>query len=145
MTQVNRGKPILALVDLNHPDGASCLARAAAAESEEAELHLAFVLPYGPYGSYVGALISDETVDEIARRAHEGIEALADGLASKRAPSLHVLRGGVGEQALKLARQIDAGLIMLNARREGPEAHHLGPHAAQIMRYADCSVLVMRE
>ncbi len=102
------------------------------------------MLPYGQYGNYIGSLISDETVTEISRKAHAGIEALATELGLDPAPTLHVLRGGVGEQALLLAKKIDAGLIMLNASRDGPEAHHLGPHAAQIMRYADCSVLVVR-
>lgn len=136
------GKPILALLDLAHPEAARHLAKLAAAESSGQELHLAYVMAYTHQG-YVSSLIPDELVKQAAEKAHRDLEALAADLDLALAPGLHVLRGGVGDQALLLARKIDAGLILLNAKRNDAD-HGLGPHAAQIMRYATCNVAVVR-
>ena len=143
MTGVNRGAPILALIDLEHPDAAETLARTAVAEAGTAPLHLCYVLPYGNY-SYVGAFIPQETVKQAGQRAHDAMDALVDRLGAPTPPTIHILRGGVGEQAVMLAESIHAGLIMLNAKRPDAQAHGLGPHAAQIMRHAHCSVVVIR-
>ncbi len=142
MSGLSDGKAILALVDLSHPEAARHLAKLAAAEAKGGDLHLAYVMAYG-HQSYVQAFIPAEAVQQAAEQAHRDLETLAGELDLSEPPSLHVLRGGVGDQALLLAKQIDAGLILLNAKRN--DAHHgLGPHAAQIMRYAPCSVAVVR-
>ncbi len=136
------GKPILALIDLAHPEAARHLAKLAAAESAGGELHLAYVMAYTHQG-YVSSLIPGELVTQFAEKAHRDLETLAAELVLAQPPSLHVLRGTVGDQALLLARKIDAGLILLNAKRNDAD-HGLGPHAAQIMRYANCTVAVVR-
>lgn len=56
----------------------------------------------------------------------------------------HVLRGGIGEQAMLLAQDIGADLIVINATRSDSRHTSLGTHAAQIARHAPCSVLLHR-
>ena len=56
----------------------------------------------------------------------------------------HVLRGGIGEQALLLAEALKARLMIVNATRQDSAHTTLGTHAAQIARHAPCSVLLVR-
>ncbi|NBR35718.1 MAG: hypothetical protein EBT90_13865 [Rhodobacteraceae bacterium] len=51
---------------------------------------------------------------------------------------------GCDVKSCETAKTISADLILLNAHRPGTQFHTLGSHAAQIMRHAECSVLVRR-
>ena len=143
MSRISGGAPILAMVDLEHEAGAKSLAELAVAEADGADVHLAYVLAYGNY-SFIGPLIPKETVALAITHAHDSMDRLAGSLNADPSPKTHILRGGVGEQTVLLAETIGAGLIMLNAKRPDAQAHGLGPHAAQVMRHAHCSVVVIR-
>jgi universal stress protein F len=135
-------KTILILVDIAHQESAVELCHyAAALLPDSGELHLAYVLPYGNF-SYVEPYVSADSLKASAKRAHDELGAIRHAVGIEA--NAHVLRGSIGEQALLLAKTISADLILLNAHRPGTQFHTLGSHAAQIMRHAECSVLVRR-
>ncbi|AXI46861.1 hypothetical protein C1J03_13010 [Sulfitobacter sp. SK012] len=133
---------LLAMVDIAHRDNAIALCKEAMAHCRSGdELHVAYVMPYGHF-SYVEPFVSEESIKSAAARAHEELSGICvnAGVSSIE----HVLRGGVGEQAILLADKIKADLILVNAHRPEVKLHTLGAYAAQIMRHASCSVLVKR-
>jgi nucleotide-binding universal stress UspA family protein len=107
------------------------------------ETHVGYVMPYGFY-SYVEPFVSEESQQAASARAHGELETLVDGLGAGAALKLHVLRGGIGEQSLRLANKLKASVIVLNAMRSNSAHVTLGTHAAQIARHADCSVHLVR-
>ena len=135
--------PILCLVDIEHPDSGAALLRHALELYRGRETHVVYVMPYGFY-SYVEPFVSEESQQAAAARAHGELEALVDGIGDGAALKLHVLRGGIGEQSLRLASQLKAAVIVLNAMRSDSAHATLGTHAAQIARYAACDVHIVR-
>lgn len=133
---------IIVLVDIAHSDSAAALLAKARARYDGADLHVAYVMPYGFY-SYVEPYVSRESQDNAAERAHAELGKLMaqSGLDGARR---HVLRGGIGDQILELAKVTDASVLVLNAVRSGSHLSTLGTHAAQIVRHAPCDVHVMR-
>jgi len=132
---------VLVLVDIAHADSGTEAVRYAAASFGAAALHVAYVMPYGFY-SYVEPFVSEDSQSAATARAKQELAALIE--ASGAAATPHVLRGGIGEQALLAAKSIGADLIVLNAARPGSALSTLGTHAAQIARHAEVSVLLHR-
>lgn len=133
---------VLALADIAHPDSALPLLEQVAARHAGDDVHVAYVMPYGFY-NYVEPYVSEDSQKAAAERARAALNGLVSKAGLEEAVP-HVLRGGIGEQALLLADQIGAGLIILNAVRPGSHHTTLGTHAAQIGRHAKCSVLLRR-
>ncbi|WP_162946685.1 universal stress protein [Ruegeria sp. EL01] len=132
---------VLVLVDIAHHDSGKDVLSYAAAAFPSATLHAAYVMPYGFY-SYVEPFVSDESQKAANTRAKEELAALVAAANVQATP--HVLRGGIGEQAMLEAKAINADLIVLNAVRPGSALSTLGTHAAQIARHAKASVLLHR-
>ena len=134
-------KTVLVLVDVAHRDGAVDVLRYAAGAFPSSELHVAYVMPYGFY-SYVEPYVSDKSQQAANDRAKEELAVVISSADVQATP--HVLRGGIGEQALLEAKEIEADLIVLNAVRAGSSLSTLGTHAAQIARHSEVSVLLHR-
>jgi len=135
-------RTLLALVDIAHPDNAVTLCREAVLQQRPGDtLHVAYVMPYGHY-SYVEPFVSEDSIRAAAERAHRELGEIAKEAGLEA--SEHVLRGGVGEQALLLAEKIGADLVLLNAHRPDVRHHTLGSYATQIIRHASCSVFLKR-
>ena len=134
-------KSVLVLVDVAHRDGAVDVLRYAADTFPSAKLHVAYVMPYGFY-SYVEPYVSDKSQQAANDRAKEELAVVISSADVQATP--HVLRGGIGEQALLEAKEIEADLIVLNAVRAGSSLSTLGTHAAQIARHSEVSVLLHR-
>ena len=131
------------MIDIAHRNNALLLCREAKSQCNEGdELHIAYVMPYG-YFSYIEPFVPEENIKAAAKRAHEELNSIIKD-ADIGSVKDHVLRGGVGEQALLLAEKIDASLMIVNAHRPDVEKHSLGSYATQIIRHAPCSVLVVR-
>jgi nucleotide-binding universal stress UspA family protein len=80
---------------------------------------------------------SEEALITIARET---------GLEPGRVSSV-VRQGGVYQEILEEAHLWDADLIIMSAKRGGKGAvrsYFLGSHTGHVVRYADCSVLVVR-
>ncbi len=136
-------KTILVAIDLDHPESAKmALAEAQLlAEAKNLPLHVCYVLAFGFY-SYIQPLISDETVEELSKETHQKLDAFVAETGIQAIS--HVLHGGVYQQILLLAEKIKADTVVAMARRPGAKITQLGPVAAQLMRYAECSVSVIR-
>ncbi len=133
---------ILALVDIAHRDSALALLRDVRDGFDRAGLHVAYVMPYGFY-SYVEPYVSAESQKAAADRAKSELAGLL-AEAGLDGATAHVLRGGIGEQAMLVGQDIGADLIVVNATRTDSRHTTLGTHAAQIARHAPCSVLLHR-
>ncbi|MEX0348103.1 MAG: universal stress protein [Paracoccaceae bacterium] len=132
---------VLVLVDIAHRDSGEEVLRYAADTFPSADLHVAYVMPYGFY-SYIEPFVSDDSQKAANDRAKTELAALIEASGADAVP--HVLRGGIGEQALLETKAIGADLIVLNAARSGSALSTLGTHAAQIARHAEASVLLHR-
>lgn len=136
--------PVLILVDIAHADSAVHALKHANDVFSAADLHVAYVMPYGFY-SYVEPFVSEESQKAAATRAKTKLAAVIEKADMTDSTTPHVLRGGIGEQCLRLAEKLDASVIVLNAARHGSAHVTLGTHAAQIARHAKSSVHLVRE
>ncbi len=55
-----------------------------------------------------------------------------------------VRQGGVYHEILDEAQEMNADLIVMSSHRTGVRTYFLGSHAGHVVRYAACSVLVVR-
>jgi nucleotide-binding universal stress UspA family protein len=56
-----------------------------------------------------------------------------------------VRQGGVYHEILEEAKAINADLIVMSSHRTGMRTYFLGSNAGHVVRYATCSVLVVRQ
>lgn len=133
---------VLALIDIEDRDGSLLLIRETARLFPAAEIHVAHVIPYGFY-SYIEPYISQESREAVISDAKAALSSILTA-ASAADATPHVLQGGVGEQALLLAKKLDVATITLCATRNDSAHTTLGTHAAQIARHAECSVFLIR-
>ncbi|WP_168193127.1 universal stress protein [Rhodophyticola sp. CCM32] len=134
---------ILILVDIAHGDSAVDLLIQSRKSFADGTHHVAYVMPFGFY-SYVEPYVSDDSQRAAADRAKSELAAILDRAGMGQGAVPHILRGGIGEQALQLAKKLDAAWIVLNATRSDSTHTTLGTHAAQIARHATCSVCLVR-
>jgi len=65
------------------------------------------------------------------------------GLEGGRVTSV-VRQGGIYHEILEEAKQISADLIVMSSHRPAMKTYFLGSNAGHVVRYAKCSVLVVR-
>ena len=56
-----------------------------------------------------------------------------------------VRQGNVDRKILDEAKAMDADLIVMSSHRTGVRTYFLGSNAGHVVRYATCSVLVVRQ
>jgi nucleotide-binding universal stress UspA family protein len=111
----------------------------------QAELHVMTVVPefglpmvgqfFPPdYEAKMHQHVADQLKDLIAAQ-------VPDGVAVKRI----VAAGKIYQQILRVAKEIEAELIVMGSHHPELSDYLLGPNAARVMRHADCSVMVVRE
>ena len=71
------------------------------------------------------------------------IVAKETGLPPDRISTV-VRQGGVYHEILEEAKTMNADLIVMSSHRTGVRTYFLGSHAGHVVRYATCSVLVVR-
>lgn len=71
------------------------------------------------------------------------IVARESGIDSKRI-SVIVRQGGIYHEVLEEAADISADLIVMTSHRPSMQSYFLGSNAGHVVRYAKCSVLVVR-
>jgi universal stress protein F len=72
-----------------------------------------------------------------------GIIASECGLPGTQV-SFTVRQGGIYHEVLEEAQAIDADLIVMSSHRPAMRTYFLGSNAGHVVRYAKCSVLVVR-
>jgi nucleotide-binding universal stress UspA family protein len=138
-------KRILVPVDLADPNLAKPALDTAVmmAKAYDGTIRLVNVLPMTPVmlAEYV-----PPDFDVQQRKSAE--EALA--IVIKEIPldagrvSAVVRQGGIYQEILDEAKAIDADLIVMSSHRTGVRTYFLGSHAGHVVRYAACSVMVVR-
>ncbi len=96
-----------------------------------------------------GMLVEYVPPDFEAEQCKAAEEALAEiardtGLGGSQV-SFTVRQGGIYHEVLEEAKAIDADLIVMSSHRPAMRTYFLGSNAGHIVRYAPCSVLVVRE
>lgn len=138
-------KSILVPIDLADTDLAKPAIATAATLSEtwNGMVRLLNVLPITPVmlAEYVPAdfdtqqrQVSEEALAIVARES--GIE--------RSRISTMVRQGGIYHEILEEAASIHADLIVMTSHRPAMRTYFLGSNAGHVVRYAECSVLVVR-
>lgn len=139
-------KKIVIAIDPAEPAFAGpALARAAQFSTDYgAALHLVAVMPYvqGYVSEYLPPDFDAKAAGEVEQRL-KGIAADLPVPADK--VSVEVRSGGVYHEVLEGAKAAGADLIMVSSHHPGLATYLIGSNAANIVRHADCSVLVVRE
>lgn len=138
-------KSILVPIDLADTDLAKGAIDTAAtlANTYDGMVRLVNVLPMTPVmlAEYVPA-----DFDTQQRQSSEealAIVARESGIEAKRISSV-VRQGGIYHEILEEASEIGADLIVMTSHRPAMKTYFLGSNAGHVVRYATCSVLVVR-
>lgn len=138
-------KTILVPVDLAEPtasEGALAVA-ARLADAGDGTVRLIYVRPLMPvtYMEYVPASFEEDQ----QREAEEKLGDIAAGVPlPKERVSAVVRLGTIYHEVLAEAEQAGADLVVVGSHRPTMATYLLGSNATQIVRHAECSVLVVR-
>ncbi len=116
----------------------------ALAEKFDARLHVMTVVP--DFGmAIVGTFFPKDFEKKALKQANEALHAWVKQRVPAGVIVQHVVaHGTVYEEVLRVAREIDADLIVMASHRPELKDYLLGPNAARIVRHADRSVMVVR-
>jgi universal stress protein F len=141
-------KQILVPIDLGNPALAKPAIATAAimAGISAGAVRLVNVLPFVPV--LVAECVSSDFDVRQRKSAEEALAIIAkeSGLDAERV-SLSVRKGGIHQEILEEASAIGADLIVMSShrpRRPAMITHFLSSNAGHVVRYAKCSVLVVR-
>jgi nucleotide-binding universal stress UspA family protein len=139
-------KQVLVPVDLADPELAkpAIAAACAMARASGGSVRLVNVLPMTPVmlAEYV-----PPDFDVQQRKSSEealAIVARECGLDAGKI-SFVVRQGGIYHEVLEEAKAINADLIVMSSHRPAMRTYFLGSNAGHVVRYAKCSVLVVRQ
>lgn len=142
----NMYKTILVPVDIAELDLAKPAIETACAMAKAADgsVRLINVLPLTPVmlAEYVPPDF-DSQQRKIAEDAMNGLVACC-GLAPGKVSS-NVRTGAVYHEVLEEAKAVGADLIVMSSHRPAMRTYFLGSNAGHVVRYAHCSVLVVRK
>lgn len=138
-------KRILVPVDLTDPD----LARPAIdtaitmARASSGSIRIVNVLPMTPV--MLAEYVPPDFDEQQRQSADEAVKKLAQdsGLEPGRISAI-VRQGGIYHEVIEEAKAIDADLIVMTSHRPDMRSYFLGSNAGHVVRYATCSVLVLR-
>lgn len=139
-------KKILVAIDPAEPEFAGpALAKAVLfANDYGATLCLVAVLPF--VQGYVSEFLPPDFDEKTTSDMRDRLEDIARGLDVPGAKiAVEVRSGGVYHEVLDAAKTAGVDLIMVSSHHPGLATYLIGSNAANIVRHADCSVLVVRE
>jgi nucleotide-binding universal stress UspA family protein len=138
-------KKILVPVDLADTDLAKAAIETAVslAKASGGQVRLINVLPPTP------AMLADYVPSDFeARQRAASEEAMVIVATESGIDASHigvtVRQGGVYHEVLEEAKAIHADLIVMSSHRPATKTYFLGSNAGHVVRYANCSVLVVR-
>jgi universal stress protein F len=138
--------PILAAVDLLHEDSDRHVVAEAIrlATSHNAPLHLVFVIP-DQHHSYVQQYVPQDMKSQVSDDAKKELDRFASTLKTGGiAVQTHIRRGNVYSEIIGLSDDLKANFVVVGSNKPGLSDFFMGPNAARVARYAQCSVLVVR-
>ena len=84
--------------------------------------------------------------EQQSKSAEQTLDALAHGCGlPPSCVSYTVRQGGIYHEVLEEAKDIEADLIVMSSHRPAMRTYFLGSNAGHVVRYAPCSVLVVRD
>ncbi len=106
-------------------------------------LRLLHVLPMTPM--MLAEYVPPDFQEQQQKSAEEALAKVASecGLEAERVPTV-VRQGGIYHEVLEEAKAIAADLIVMSSHRPAMRSYFLGSNAGHVVRYAPCSVLVVR-
>ncbi len=138
-------RQILVPVDLADTDLAKAAIETAVslAEASGGTIRLLNVLPVTPV--MLAEYVPPDFDVQQRQSAEEALAIIADesGLDTARV-STAVRQGGIYHEVLEEATSIGADLIVMSSHRPAMRTYFLGSNAGHVVRYARCSVLVVR-
>jgi len=138
-------KKILVPIDLADTDLAKpAIATAVAmAQASGGAVRLINVLPMTPV--MLAEYVPPDFDSQQRNSAEEALAIIARecGLEPARASST-VRQGGIYHEVLEEAKAMGADLIVMSSHRPAMRTYFLGSNAGHVVRYAKCSVLVVR-
>jgi len=136
---------ILVPIDLADPNLAKPAIQTALmmANAANGALRLINVLPVTPV--MLAEYVPPDFDAQQRQSAEEALKVVAKetGLAPARI-SIIVRQGGIYHEILEEAKAMHADLIVMSSHRTGVRTYFLGSHAGHVVRYATCSVMVVR-
>jgi nucleotide-binding universal stress UspA family protein len=138
-------KRILVPVDLGDPNLAKPALETAVmmANAAGGDFRLINVLPMTPV--MLAEYVPPDFDIQQRRSAEDALSIIVRevGLAAGRVSSV-VRQGGIYNEILEEAKEFAADLIVMSSHRVGVRTYFLGSVAGHVVRYATCSVLVVR-
>jgi nucleotide-binding universal stress UspA family protein len=138
-------KKILVPVDLGDPNLAKPALQTAVmmANATGGDLRLINVLAVTP--AMLAEYVPADFEAQQRRSAEEALGIIVGevGLGSERLSAV-VRQGGTYQEILEEAKDFQADLIVMSSHRVGVRTYFLGSVAGHVVRYANCSVLVVR-
>jgi len=138
-------KSILVPVDLAEPELAKPAidTACAMARASSGSVRLINVLPMTPV--MLAEYVPPDFDVQQRSSAEEGLAALAGdcGLDAKSVSTV-VRQGGIYHEVIEEAKAMPADLIVMTSHRPDMRSYFLGSNAGHMVRYATCSVLVLR-
>ena len=138
-------KKILVPVDLAEPELAKPAIDAAIemARASQGSLRIVNVLPMTPV--MLAEYVPPDFDLQQRKSAEDGLKKLVEesGLDASRVSGT-VRQGGIYHEVIEEAKAVDADLIVMTSHRPDMRSYFLGSNAGHVVRYASCSVLVLR-
>ena len=136
---------ILVPIDLADTDLAKPAIETAASlsKSSSGTVRLVNVMPITPV--MLAEYVPPDFDSQQRQSAEEALAIVAreSGIESRRI-SVVVRQGGIYHEVLEEASNIGADLIVMTSHRPSMQSYFLGSNAGHVVRYAKCSVLVVR-
>ncbi len=141
-------RPVLCAVDISNKNQDLDVLKIAdkMARVEGMSLDVITVVP--DFGlSMVGSFFEPHHHEQALEKAREVLGELVVSVIGEDADEKvrHVVAtGNAYEEILKIAKAIDAGLIVIGAQKPEFKDYLLGPNASRVVRHSECSVMVVR-
>jgi nucleotide-binding universal stress UspA family protein len=139
-------KRILVPVDLAEPDLARPAIEEACTLARNADgvIRIVHVLPMTPV--MLAEYVPPDFDAQQRKSAEDSMKALTGicGLSPDRVSGV-VRQGGIYHEVIEEAKAMDADLIVMTSHRPDMRSYFLGSNAGHVVRYANCSVLVLRD
>lgn len=138
-------KTILVPVDLAEPELAKPAidTACAMARASSGSVRLINVLPMTPV--MLAEYVPPDFDMQQRKSAEDGLLALAGGCGlDDKHVSTVIRQGGIYHEVIEEAKTLPADLIVMTSHRPDMRSYFLGSNAGHMVRYATCSVLVLR-
>lgn len=141
-------KDILIPIDAQKPELADKALKIAIAQARESggELHVMTVVP-GFNMPMVAAYFPADAMENALKAVEKKLHSYMDSHIPNDLPKcLHVKNGNPYKQIIKMAKQINASMIVIPSRKHSSVDEALiGSVAGKVVERASCSVLVIRD